>query len=264
MTARPPAASVAVTIAFGLVAMVAVPVVFLVAVLLTAVTAPFDRNQRLLHGFVCRVCHGFLHLNPFWRVRVEGRERIPPGPAVLVANHQSMTDILATMGLFRPFKYISKASLFELPLVGWVMRLLHYVRLERGRPHSTRRMLEDCRAWLRRGVPVLLFPEATYAPTETLLHFKPGAFLLAIQENVPVVPVLLTGTRELMEGDGPWLAPRARVTVRVLEPFRVPQGKDAAQVAAETRALFARELHRPLLPPAGPAARDAGLGRTPS
>jgi len=263
VSARPGAASVAVTVAFALAAAVAVPVAFVLALLVSAVAAPFDRNQRVLHGFVCRLCHGFLRLNPFWRVRVEGRERIPRGPAVLVANHQSMTDILATMGLFRPFKYVSKASLFELPLVGWVMRLLHYVRLERGRPHSTRRMLEDCRAWLRRGVPVLLFPEATYAPTEAMLHFKPGAFLLAIEEGVPVVPVLLTGTRALMDGDGPWLAPRARVTVRVLEPFHIPARKDAAQAASETRALFARELGRPLLAPAGPAARDAGRGRTP-
>lgn len=263
MSARPPAASVAVTVALGLAAAIAAPVVFLLVVLLSLVSAPFDRNQRLLHGFVCRACHGFLHLNPFWRVRVEGRERIPRGAAVLVANHQSLTDILATMGLFRPFKYVSKASLFALPLVGWAMRLLHYVRLERGRPHSTRRMLDDCRTWLRRGVAVLMFPEGTYASTEALLHFKPGAFLVAIEEGVPVVPVLVSGTRALMEGDGPWLAPRAEVTVRVLEPFRVPPGKDAAQVAAETRALFARELHRPLLGPAGPTARDAGLGRTP-
>jgi 1-acyl-sn-glycerol-3-phosphate acyltransferase len=254
---------VAVTCAFGLAVALVVPVAFVLAVLLYGVTAPFDRNQRLLHGFVCRLCHGFLHLNPAWRVRVEGRDRIPRGPAVLVANHQSMTDILATMGLFRQFKYVSKGSLFALPLVGWVMRLLRYVRLERGRPHSTRRMLEDCRAWLRRGVPVLLFPEGTYAPTEVLLHFKPGAFLLAMEEKVPVVPVLLSGTRALMEGDGPWLAPRARVTVRVLEPFLVPAGKDAAQMAVETRALFARELQRPLLPPAGPTAREAGRGRTP-
>jgi 1-acyl-sn-glycerol-3-phosphate acyltransferase len=182
---------------------------------------------------------------------------------VLVTNHQSMIDILATMGLRRQFKYVSKASLFALPLVGWAMRMLHYVRLERGRPHSTRRMLDDCRAWLRRGVAVLLFPEGTYAPTEALLHFKPGAFLLAIEEGVPVVPVLTSGTRALLEGDGPWLAPRARVTVRVLEPFRIPAGMDAAQAAAETRALFARELGRPLLGPAGPTARDAGRGRTP-
>ena len=243
---------------------VAAPVVFLLAALLDLLTAPFDRNQRLLHGFVCRACHGFLHLNPLWRVTVQGREHIPRGPAVLVTNHQSMIDILATMGLFRrPFKYVSKASLFELPLVGWAMRMLHYVRLERGRPHSTRRMLDDCRTWLRRGVAVLLFPEGTYAPTEALLHFKPGAFLLAIEEGVPVVPVLTSGTRALMEGDGPWLAPRARVTVRVLEPFRIPAGKDAAQAAAETRALFARELGRPLLDLPGRPHAMPGLGGRP-
>ena len=62
-----------------------------------------------------------------------------------------------TMGLHRPFKFVSKASLFSLPLVGWAMSMLRYVRLERGRPHSTRRMLEDCRGWLKRGMAVLMY-----------------------------------------------------------------------------------------------------------
>ena len=61
MSARPSAASVAVTIAFALAVSVAAPVVFLLAALLHALSAPFDRNQRLLHGFICRACHENIH-----------------------------------------------------------------------------------------------------------------------------------------------------------------------------------------------------------
>lgn len=246
MSVRPSRASVAVTVAFWAVAGVTMPVLFLLTGLLFLVTAPLDPDRRVLHAFVCRVCHGYLRLNPLWRVRVEGRERIPPGPAVLVVNHQSLADVAACMGLHRPFKFVSKASLFSIPLVGWAMAMLRYVRLERGRPHSTRQMLEDCRRWLRRGVAVLMFPEGTYAPGEALLHFKPGAFLLARDEGVPVVPVLLSGTRDLVLGDGPWMAPRVDIRIRVLEPVEVPPGADALHVAGEMRARFARELGRPL------------------
>ncbi len=164
-------------------------------------------------------------------------------------NHQSLADVAACMGLRRPFKFVSKSSLFSLPLVGWAMSMLRYVRLERGRPHSTRRMLEDCRGWLRRGMAVLMFPEGTYAPGAALLHFKPGAFLLARDEGVPVVPVLLSGTRALVVGDGPWMAPRVDIRIRVLDPVQLPPGADAVEAANEMRARFAHELGRPLHAP---------------
>lgn len=246
MSPRPTAASVVVTVAFWVVAGLTMPVLFLGVGLVFLVTAPFDPDRRALHAFVCWSCHAYLHLNPLWRVRVEGRERIPRGASVLVVNHQSLTDVAACMGLHRPFKFVSKASLFSLPLVGWAMSMLRYVRLERGRPHSTRAMLEECRRWLRRGVAVLMFPEGTYAPGEALLHFKPGAFVLARDERVPLVPVLLTGTRALVVGDGPWMAPRADIRIRVLDPVEFPAEGDAVQVAAEMRQRFAKELGRPL------------------
>ena len=245
MSARPSPASAAVTVAFWMVVGLTMPLLFLVAALLFAVTAPFDPDRRVLHAFVCWSCHAYLHVNPLWRVRVEGRERIPRGASVLVVNHQSMADVAACMGLHRPFKFVSKASLFSLPVVGWAMKMLRYVRLERGRPHSTRAMLDQCRHWLRRGMSVLMFPEGTYAPGAALLHFKPGAFVLARDERVPMVPVLISGTRDLVVGDGPWMAPRVNIRIRVLDPVDFPAGADAVQVAAAMRERFARELGRP-------------------
>ena len=89
-----------------------------------------------------------------------------------------------------------------------------------------------------------MFPEATYAPGGALLHFKPGAFLLARDERVPMVPVLLSGTRDLVLGDGPWMAPRVDIRVRVLDPVEFTPGEDPVHVAAEMRARFERELGR--------------------
>jgi len=245
VSARPSPASAAVTVAFWMVVGLTMPLLFLAAALLFAVTAPFDPDRSVLHAFVCWSCHAYLHVNPLWRVRVEGRERIPRGASVLVVNHQSMADVAACMGLHRPFKFVSKASLFSLPVVGWAMKMLLYVRLERGRPHSTRAMLDQCRHWLRRGIAVLMFPEGTYAPGAALLHFKPGAFVLARDERVPMVPVLISGTRDLVVGDGPWMAPRVNIRIRVLDPVDFPAGADAVQVAAAMRERFARELGRP-------------------
>lgn len=239
-----------VTVAFVLWFLVTAPVCTVLGALLWLVTLPFDRNQALLHAFVCRWCH-YLYLRawPGWRVRVEGRERLPAGPAVIISNHQSSADILAAMGLFHPFKFVAKSSLFEVPMVGWLMHLMKYVPVERGHVHAMDRMLEDCRKWLRRGVAVLIFPEGTYAPVGQPLPFKRGAFRLAIEEQVPVVPVVLQGTTDIIEGDGPRMNARATVRVRVLPPLPVESlGNDEVELAARVRALYFETLGLPPLP----------------
>jgi 1-acyl-sn-glycerol-3-phosphate acyltransferase len=235
---------VALTLLFATVVVVTAPICVLLGVTLWALTLPFDRNRRLLHAFVCRWCVGYLRLNPAWHLEVVGRERLPQGPAVLVANHQSALDIVAAMALFRPYKFVSKVSLFQVPLLGWMMGLIRHVPLDRGRLHSTGAMLETCRAWLRKGVAVFFFPEGTYGDGHRLLPFRAGAFLLAIEEQVPLVPLLIEGTREVLAGDGPWFNVRGRVRVTVLESHVPPKEADAEALAEEVRAMY-EALARP-------------------
>ena len=216
---------------------------FLILLVVSAVTAPFDPDRRVVHAFVCRYSHAYLHIPPGWHVTVEGRALLPSGPAVIVANHQSMADVAAAMGLYHPFKFVSKGSLFSVPLIGWCMKLARYVRVERGRAHSMMQMMEDCRGWLRRGMPVLLFPEGTYAPGGRMLPFRKGAFVLAIEERVPLVPVVIEGTPGLIFEDGPWLSPTCHIRVRVLSPIPVSeQGSDAGVLAAAVQRRFRAAL----------------------
>lgn len=235
--------SAAATLWFGLVFFVTAPLLTALAVLVWTLTLPFDPHRRVLHALVCRCCFLYLRCWPGWRVRVEGRERLPSGACVLVANHQSVSDIFAAMGLFRQFKFVSKASLFKLPFIGWTMTLLRYVRVERGSMGSTRAMLEACKTWLARGVPVLIFPEGTYREHADLLPFKRGPFKLAREMRVPIVPVVLKGTYELIPGDGPWFSPRAEVRIVVLQAVP-PPGSEAedGEVAMAVRGQIAAVL----------------------
>jgi 1-acyl-sn-glycerol-3-phosphate acyltransferase len=216
------------------------PLVFLAGLGVALVSAVTDPLRRAVHAYICRVTSWYLRVWPGWAVEVTGRENIPPGACVLVANHQSMADVVACMGLYAQFKFVSKASLFSLPLVGWMMRLARYVSLERGRPRSMQQMMERCLEFLKQGMPVLLFPEGTYSQGGAMLPFKRGAFLLAVQARVPVVPVLLSGTTGLIEGDGPWMSPRCRIRVQVLEP--VPPGDDAEALRARVRSVYEERL----------------------
>jgi len=237
-----------VSVLFWAVFVLTAPVAFLLGVLLWGVTAGFDPDRRVLHRFICAWTFGYLRLNPFWDLKVEGREHLPSGPSVLVANHQSMADVVVVMGLAHPFKFVSKASLFRVPVVGWMMRLLRYVSLERGSTRSTQQMMERCKHWLRRGMPVLIFPEGTYSEGDRLLPFKRGAFQLAVDEQLPLVPVVLEGTTGLIVGDGPWLSPRCRIRVRIQPPIEVAElGTSAEELSARVRRQYEQ-----LLAPAQP------------
>ena len=229
-------ASALTTAFFWLVFAASAPVCLALGTLLFLVTVPWDSERRAMHAFICRWTFNYLRVSPLWRTGVRGRERIPRGPCVLVANHQSMADPVAAMGLFHPFKFVSKASLFSLPAVGWLMRMARYVRLERGRAASARMMMIACRRWLRRGMPVLIFPESTYSPGPEMLPFKRGAFVLAAEERVPVVPIAIRGTAELVHGDGPWLNARSSVEVEVLPPIHPDEVRgDPAALSARVR-----------------------------
>jgi 1-acyl-sn-glycerol-3-phosphate acyltransferase len=136
------------------------PVFFLGALLVWLVTLPFDRRRVILHLYSSAWAVFYIHVNPLWRLRITGRDRLPRrGAAVLVANHASLIDILVLFGLFRPFKWVSKQEIFRIPLIGWNMRLNDYVPLVRGSGDSVRRMMAHCDRLLAAGSPVMIFPE---------------------------------------------------------------------------------------------------------
>ena len=242
------------TVWFWAVFLLTAPVCTAVGATLWLVTWPFDRDRAVLHAFVNRWCHVLYLSWPGWRVRIEGREHLPRGPAVIVVNHRSASDILVAMGLHHPYKFVAKASLFRTPMVGWLMSLMEYVPVRRGTAQAMDRMLGDCAGWLRRGVSVLIYPEGTYSPTHEPLPFKRGAFQLAQAEKVPVVPVVLEGTRGIQGEHGAWMGPSARVRLRVLPPVPVEAlGEDPVELAARVRGLYLEALG---VAPAAAAARD--------
>jgi 1-acyl-sn-glycerol-3-phosphate acyltransferase len=220
-------------------------VLFFVALALFLLSWPFDRNRKLLHLFSCGWAQLYFWVNPGWRLRVEGRERLPwSGPAVLVSNHQSLGDILVLFGLFRPFKWVSKASVFKAPFLGWNMYLNGYVGLVRGDKESIARMMAECERWLERGVPVLLFPEGTRSPDGNLLPFKDGAFRLAHARGCPLYPIVLTGTADTLPKHGWVLQGRVNCKVRVLEPVQPHAFPDVASLREHVRELIAAEKSR--------------------
>ncbi len=233
------------------------PLFFLLALAIFLVTLPFDRRRVALHLFSCFWASFYIYANPLWRVRFTGREKLPrKGPAVIVANHLSLVDILVLYGLYRPFKWVSKAELFRVPIVGWNMVLNDYVRLRRGDRESIRAMMEHCREHLARGTPVLIFPEGTRSATGALQPFKDGAFRLAMDAGAPVFPVALRGTYDTLPKSGLVLRQRMDGTVQVLDPIDPARYGSVAELRDATRAAIARAIGEG--PGGAPVPRERG------
>jgi 1-acyl-sn-glycerol-3-phosphate acyltransferase len=231
------------TLWLALLMLLTLPLAYALAVGLLVATARSDPGRRLAHRFVAGWCSQYLRCWPGWRLEVRPGPGLPAGPCVLVANHQSMADVLALMALPGHFKFVSKASLFELPAIGRMMRWLRYVPLERGRLRSAESMLAACASLLQAGERVLIFPEATYAEGGGRLPFRRGAFRLAQLEQVPVVLVTIQGTEALVAGDGPWFSPRGEVVVEVREVLPPPEPEeDLAPLIATIEARYRRWL----------------------
>lgn len=194
-------------------------VFFIIACLIWLVTRPFDRRLRLLHRFTCFWASLYIWIFPPWQVQVTGREHIDDDATyVIVSNHQSMVDILAAFMLFRHFKWVSKAELFRIPLIGWNMSLNRYIRLKRGHKGSIREMYSACEQHLREGSSIFLFPEGTRSETGKMREFKEGAFVLAKRHQVAILPIVINGSKNALPKDSLNFHGTTHVRLDVLPP----------------------------------------------
>jgi 1-acyl-sn-glycerol-3-phosphate acyltransferase len=157
-------------------------------------------------------------LNPWWHFRTDGvRIADPRHPYVAVSNHESYADIFLLCFLPWEMKWLAKKTIFNIPVMGWIMRMAGDVPLVRGSRESAVGALALCRDRLAKRVSVMVFPEGTRSPTGDLLPFKNGAFALAVESQVPVLPIAIAGTRGAMAKHS-FRVGRTTAICRVLDP----------------------------------------------
>lgn len=225
---------------FGVCLLVWLPLMAIVWV----VTAPFD-PPRYWTGLLFRklpVVHQ--KLNPLWTFRIGGTfPKDPRTPYVVVSNHESFVDILLISHLPWEMKWLSKAELFRIPIVGWLMRMAKDIPLDRKDRRSAVAAMERCAQRLEQHASVMIFPEGTRSRTGELLPFKNGAFRLAIEHGVPILPLAVHGAATALRTNS-WRFGRSTAEVRVLEPVGT-DGMTLDDVAAlrdKVRALIVDEL----------------------
>ncbi len=181
-------------------------------------TAPFDRGRYIPGRIFRKIGPAMATLNPLWRFRYSGTMPTDPRrPFVVVSNHESFADILLISHLPWEMKWLSKAELFRIPIMGWMMWLVGDIPVKRGFGPSALEAMARCRKALDNRVSVMIFPEGTRSKTSELLPFKDGAFRLAIEAGVPILPLAVSGTGTALRKHD-WRFGRSEAEVRVLEP----------------------------------------------
>jgi 1-acyl-sn-glycerol-3-phosphate acyltransferase len=181
-------------------------------------------------------------LSGLWRFSIEGEP--PPDiatrPYVVVANHESTADPFLLSFVPWDMRWVAKAELFRVPLTGWLLGLGGDIPVRRGDASSVREMMDECRRTLEAGLSVMLFPEGTRSRDGALQRFKDGAFQLAIDAQVPVLPIALDGTRDCRPKGSAWFG-RARAKARILAPIetRGMRANDVASLRDLARARIA-------------------------
>lgn len=194
-------------------------------------------------------------------IETAGREHLPHGPYVIVANHASYVDGFVLAAAFaQPLRFVAKAEFRKHPLIDRLFRRLGFRYVERFDSTQGVEDAQQLAGIVHDGPPLLFFAEGTFGPQPGVLPFRLGAFQVAARNGLPVVPVALAGTRTVLR-DGSWLPRRGRIQVRILPPV-LAGGDDWHSIVAlrdAARSAIAEHAGEPLQEFAGPPRREPGL-----
>lgn len=210
---------------------------------------PFDPNRRVLQQYSCFWASLYIWFNPYWSVTISGKEHVDPKKSyVMVSNHASMADILVIFASFLHFKWVSKKEMFKAPFLGWNMWLNGYVGIDRGNPNSREQCMKDCRVWLKKGSPVFFFPEGTRSKDGKLKEFKQGAFRLAAETGVDILPMVISGSSQAIPKHSILLNRKSKMHLQILPPVPVSQAsfeeveEKSSELAVHVREHIAAHL----------------------
>ncbi|HEY9582313.1 MAG TPA: lysophospholipid acyltransferase family protein [Savagea sp.] len=147
---------------------------------------------------------------------VEGIENLIDGPALLISNHEGNFDIPTLIAnIPKPFGFISKAEVKKLPVIRDWMEEMNCIFLDRTDRRSAMQVLKDAATKLQEGHSIIIFPEGTRSKGAGVQEFKSGFAKVAQDANVPIIPIALSGTSDIMEKNKNWIKP-AHVRISIL------------------------------------------------
>jgi 1-acyl-sn-glycerol-3-phosphate acyltransferase len=188
------------------------PLIWLYTVVFGVASIPFgffDRDGSLLHAFA-RAWARLIMKSIFSPMRLNGLDQIDSSkPQVYAVNHASALDIPALYA-YLPFQFriLHKKELLSYPIVGWHLKRSGQVCIDQQKPARSVGQIKSALRTLKKGMPLVIFPEGGRTSDGRIQPFLPGAFFLAIKAQVDIVPIALRGMYELLPMDTYHIKPR--------------------------------------------------------
>lgn len=220
---------------------------FILSVLALVICFPFDKPRRVVHELSRAICMCFWYVPLTWKRKIKGLENVDRSKSyVIVINHNSMADILALYFVPLNFRWVSKREVFRIPYIGQMLSIHGDIAIDRSRgADSMRKVTEQGKMWIGRGVSIAMFPEGTRSKSGEMGRFKQGAFALAKEAGVSILPVVLHGTRDVLKKNYlvNW---HNSLTVSVLPPISAEtvQSMETAELIEHTRTMMCEEYEK--------------------
>lgn len=220
---------------------------FLLSCVALVVCFPFDKPRRVVHEISRAICMCFWLVPPTWRRTIRGTENFDEKtPYVITINHNSMADIIALYFLRLNFRWVSKREVFRMPYIGPLLSIHGDIAIDRGRgAESMKKVIEDGKLWVSRGVSIAIFPEGTRSKDGEIHRFKQGAFVLAKEAGVAILPVVMDGTCDVLKPN--WMFNwHHHLKISALKPISAEEvaATDAGELATKVQGLMTEELAR--------------------
>lgn len=207
-----------------------------------------DRAASYLGGVIWSRLHTFLV--PV-KLTVLGREHVRPGQSyVIVANHQSTFDIFILYGFLNiDFKWVMKQELRKVPGIGMGCQKVGHIFIDRSNHEAALASINEAKKKIVNGTSVIFFPEGTRSMDGRIMAFKKGAFKMALEMNLPILPVSLNGTRNILPCETLDVFP-GRVEMKIHEPVSVEglTEEDLGPLMEKVRHTMIREIEPVLAP----------------
>lgn len=161
------------------------------------------------------------------KIEVQGHGYIPVGkPVIFACNHASQFDILVLLeDLPGQFRFVVKKELFKIPLFGFALHHAGYIPIDRSGGKAAISSLQEAAKIVKKGIPIVIFPEGTRSPDGRLMPFKMGGILIAIKAGCPIVPVAIKGSHKVLPKGSIRIRPgRIRMTIGLPVQTVGPEG----------------------------------------
>lgn len=190
---------------------------FIVIAIVFLLTFPFDRYNKITNRILSAMAWCMMRPSPTWKMHIRGAEKFDnTKPTIFISNHQSFLDIPFAFQLPWNMKWVVKHSMTYIPVMGWMVKLTGQLTINRTSKGALKKLSKLVQP-LKDLVPVMIFPEGTRSLDGEIKSFKNGAFLLAMEHDFIIQPIVIDGAYTALASGSNLFNPKAVFKMQVLD-----------------------------------------------